>query len=144
METIKFIYMNKNYSINLTQNNIKIINLLNNISSIINKDLKKLYFIYKGKCLSFNNTKKLYELNDKKVIIFVFNLTVEKINNKNQDLKNIICPKYQNLSVLNNNNGFFSLNNCINKHRYTDFTINSFIINQYFDELNIECDKCKK
>ena len=140
MEVVKFIYMKNNYEIKLKENNLTINNLLNKFSSMINIEIKQLYFSYKGKYLSLNNNKRINEFNDN-MIIFVFNINIKKKVNK--ELKHIICPECKNLTIINNNNDLFSLDNCNNKHKFKDYTINSFIEKQYIDESKIICDKCK-
>ena len=100
MKNVKFIYMKNNYEIILKENNLTINNLLNKFSSIINIEIKKLYFLYKGKYLSSDNSKRINEINDNNIIIFVFNINIKKINDK--ELKHIICPECKNLSIINN------------------------------------------
>ena len=141
MENVKFVYMKNIYEIKLTGNDMTINNLLNKFVYVLNIDIRQLYFIYKGKLLFLNNSKKINELNDNNLIIFVFNLCIKRYNNK-KEIKNIICPECKNLSIINNSNDLFSLNNCINNHIFNDLTINLFIESQYFDESKIECDKC--
>ena len=58
MEKVKFIYMKNKYEIKLTEKNLTINILLNKFVSILNIEIKQLYFIYKGKYLSINNKKK--------------------------------------------------------------------------------------
>ncbi len=77
MEVVKFIYMKNNYEIKLKDNNLAINNLLNKFASIINIEIKQLYFSYKGKYLSLNNNKRINEFNDN-IIIFVFNINIKK------------------------------------------------------------------
>ena len=142
MEKVKFIYMKNKYEIKLTENNLTINILLNKFVSILDIEIKQLYFIYKGKYLSINNKKKINELNDNNLTIFVFNLNIKK-NNNEKKLKNIICPECNNLSIINNNNDLFSFNNCIKKHKFNDFTINLFLESQFIDESKIKCDICQ-
>ena len=141
MENVKFIYMKNKYEIKLAGNNLTINNIINKFASILNIDIKQLYFIYKGKLLFLNNNKKINELNDNNLIIFVFNLNIKR-NNNEKELKNIICPECKKLSIINNNNDLFSIN-CINKHIFNDFTINLFLESQFIDESKIKCDKCE-
>ena len=133
--------MKNNYEIILKENNLTINNILNKFSSIINIEIKQLYFSYQGIYLSSDNNKRINEIKDNNIIIFVFNINIKKINDK--ELKHIICPECKNLSIINNNNDLFSFNNCINKHKFNDFNVNSFIEIQNNDESKIKCDKCK-
>ena len=145
MENVRFIYMKNKYQIKITEKIITINNLLNKFASILNIEIKQLYFIFKGKHLSINNNKRIDEITDNNlIIIFVFNLKIKnKNNNQIKELKNIICPECNNLSIINNNNDLFSLNNCINKHKFSDYNINLFLKSQYIDETAIKCDICK-
>ena len=143
MEIIKFIYLNKKYRIKLNEKNITIHTLIIDFISVLNKNVNELYFIYKGKYLSSNDNRKINELKDKNINIFVFNLNTKKIDNENKELKHVICPLCQNLSIITNNNDLFSFNTCIYNHKLNDFTINAFIENQYIDESKIKCDICK-
>ena len=142
MKNVKFIYMNNKYEMKLTQQSVTINYLLNKFVSIINIDIKKLYFICRGKYLSLNNSKSISEFKDTYLIIFVFNLNI-KIHKNDKKLKHIICPECKNLSIITNNNDLYSFKNCINKHKLNDFTINLFLQSQYVDELKIKCDRCK-
>ena len=144
MKNVRFIYMNNNYEIKVNNENMIINNLLYKYVSILKKEIKQLYFIYKGKYLSLNNNKRMNEIDDNNLIIFVFDLYFQKHksnNDKNKELKHIICPECKNLAIINYNNDLFSLN--CNKHKFNNFTINLFLENQYFHQLNINCDICK-
>ena len=78
MVKLKFIYMKNNYLFNLTKDDLTIKNILNKFASIIGIEIKQLYFIYKGKYVFLNNNKKINELKDNNLIIFVFNLSIKK------------------------------------------------------------------
>ena len=56
-------------------------------------------------------------------------------------MENIICPECQELSIINNNDDFFSLK-CPNNHEFSDITITSLIDSQYIEESSIKCHKC--
>ena len=96
-------------------------------SSLINKDLNQLLFLYKGKNLNIES--KLDIFNNNKNIIFVFNKNQKKKDN-NEKIKDIKCPDCSNLSSLNINDKLVIINNCINNHNYS-LTLDSFI--KYFD-----------
>ena len=142
MKKVKFIYMHNKYEMKLTQQNLTINNLLNKFVSIINIEINQLYFICKGNYLSLNKHKRINELKNTNLIIFVFNLNI-KIPKNDKELKHIICPECKKLTIINNNNDLYSFKNCIKKHKFNDFTINLFLQSQYIDELKIKCDKCK-
>ena len=98
MPKIKFIYMKNIYEIKYNKNESSINNLLYKYSSIINIDIKQLYFFYKGK--NINNIEKIDDLNDIKIL--VYNKKINK-NKNNEDLKDIICPECKNLAIINYN-----------------------------------------
>ena len=55
MSVIKFIYGNNRFIKSYKDCNELVINILLQYSSIINKNINELYFIYNGKKLSFKN-----------------------------------------------------------------------------------------
>ena len=104
-------------------------------SRLININMKDLLFFYKGKKISLNKN----IIINKKTIISVFN--IRKITNNNE-IPYIICPDCKNLAFLIVNNDKITINNCINKHKNIDLSINDFIKSQIIDESNIKCDIC--
>jgi len=129
MVKIEFIYMKNKFIIA----NEDINSIFQKYSSLINKDLNELLFVYKGKCLNIGNN----IFKSKNIIIFVFNKNQKKINNKK--LKDIKCPKCK---LLNS----FIINDyineyCKNNHKYT-LSLNSFINSQKIDESKINCYRC--
>ena len=72
MSEIKFIYMKNIYEIKNNKNDISILDLLSQYSSIININLNELLFLYKGKNLILNKIKKVNELKDNNIIILVY------------------------------------------------------------------------
>ena len=140
--SIKFIYMRNLYEIKYNKNDISLNDLFIKYASIINIKLTQLRFFYKGKNIILNSKKKLKELKDSNIIIFVYNIKIKKNKNtNNEDLKDIICPECKNLAIINNNTDKFSLN-CHNNHKYMDLTINWFYKSQYINESLINCNKC--
>ena len=137
MANIKFIYGNKQIEKNYKDENILIINILLEYSSIINKDIKELYFIYNGKNLSFKNNEKIINLKNKNITINVLNLNNKK---EKKELNQIICPECKELAIINFNEDKISINKCINNHNIIDISINELMNNQYINEL--KCDIC--
>ena len=135
MVKMEFIYMKNKYIIENEDNNFII---FQKYSSLINKDLNQLLFLYKGKYLNITN--KLDILNQNKIIIFVFNKN-QMIKNNNEKIKDIICPNCENLSTININDNLVLIKNCINKHNYS-LSLNTFIDSQKINELKINCYKC--
>ena len=97
MLKIKFIYMKNIYEIKYNKNDLSINNLLFKYSSIINIHINQLYFSYKGK--NIHKIKKINELNI--ITIFVYNIKIKKCENKNKEIKDIICPECKNLAIIN-------------------------------------------
>ena len=87
MKNVRFIYMNNNYEIKVNNENMIINNLLYKYVSILKKEIKQLYFIYKGKYLSLNNNKRMNEIDDNNLIIFVFDLYFQKHKSNNDKNK---------------------------------------------------------
>ena len=134
MVKIEIIYMKKKY----IMENDDINSIFQKYSSLINKDLKELLFLYKGKYLNIEN--KLDILNLKNIIIFVFNKNKNNINN-NEKIRDIICPECQILGSFIINDNFYINENCKNNHSYK-LSLNSFIDSQKIDESEINCSKC--
>ena len=133
MLNIKFIYMKNIYEIKYKEKDLSIENLLFKYSSIINIHYNDLLFLHKGRKLILNNNKKVNELKDNNIIIFVNKLKTIK-NNNNKELKDIICPECNNLAIINSNNNKISLN-CLEKnHKFIDLSINYFNEIEYIDE----------
>ena len=143
MSKITFIYIKNKYEMKLDKENLSMKNVLIKYSSIINIDLNDLLFIYNGKNLSNYYNKKINEINKIDLTIIVYNIKIRnnKMNKKNEELKNIICPECKNLAFIENDDNNI-VSNCLNNHKYNDFTINSFINSQYNIESSIKCDKC--
>ena len=135
---IIFVYKKKKYKMNI-KNNMSINEILSKFISIINENEKNIIFFYKGKNLSFKFENILKKLNNKDFIISVFNLKKKDNNNFNY----IICPRCNNLSLLNiNNNNKISLDNCNNNHKFDDIWIDEFLKNQNKYLENIEYSLC--
>ena len=144
MSKIKFIYMKNIYVMKCTQKNLSIQDLLSKYSSIININFDELLFFYKGTNLVLNYTKKVNEIKDNNIIIFVYNLKIKKINKNNKELKDIICPECNNLAIIEEfNKNKISLNCLKNKHKFIDISLNCFNDSQYIDESLINCQKCE-
>ena len=69
MPKIQLIYMRKNFEIISKDNSMTFQILLNKFSSILNKNINSLYFLYNGKILSINNKEKIWEINKKMITI---------------------------------------------------------------------------
>ena len=138
MSKIIFIYINNKYEFILNEEQTFNKAFLE-FSRLIDNNLKDLLFFYKGKNISLNNNI-INSQTKNNIIISVFNL--RKIVNNNE-IPYIVCPECKNLAFLNVNNDKINIDNCINKHKNIDLTINDFIKSQINDELNIKCDICK-
>ena len=140
MNVYNFIYGENQYQMKRNNDGL---DFISNYLSIINKNYKELYILYKGKKINLNDIKKLKILFTKKNIknLFVFNI---KNNHKSniKEIKNIICPECNNLSTLYLNEDTISLKNCIYNHEFNDLTFNKFINTQTNNEA-IKCSICK-
>ena len=134
---IKFIYGNNKFEKNLESKNVLITSILSEYSQIINKNIKELYFLYKGRNISFNNNEKINDLNNNNISIFVFNLKNKK---EYKEFNQIICPDCKEIALIDFVEDDIITNNCINKHN-TKNPINEFMKNQYIKEL--KCNICK-
>ena len=115
--------------------------VFSDFSFTINIDINHFLFLYKGKRILSNNMKKISELNDNKIKIFVYNLKIRQ-NKKKEELNDIICPECNSLAIINNNNDRISLNCFVNNHIFSDLKINWFNDSQYIDESSINCYIC--
>ena len=133
--------MKNKHKIEIESRNDTIGYLKNKFSSLLNKDVKELYFLYNGKCLP--KTKKIFDINKKDINIFVYDINGKK--NSKKELNNIICTECKNLSLLINDDSLLLVNQC-NKnpnHIYNYTTIDAFINSQFIDETEAICIKCK-
>ena len=140
MNVYNFVYGEKQYQIKGDNYGL----VKSNYLSIINKKNNELYILYKGKKIDLNDIKNIKFLNTKKNIknLFVFNI---KNNHKSnvREMKNIICPKCNNLSTLYLNEDKISLKNCVCNHDFHDLTFNKFINTQTNNNSIIKCSICK-
>ena len=139
MSKIKFVYMNKISIVKLEKETSFTFDILIYFSGIIQKDIKELYFTYKGNILEKNNLSKYSNtIKDNDMIIFVFNYNSHKNIEKPFCP---ICPKCKNLTKLIINEDKLSLY-CDKNHYYSDLTIDEYINSQNEEPL-IKCDICK-
>ena len=141
MVKITFIYKNNHFKTK-ENDNPYISEIIKKYLKLISKDHNSFEFIYKGNKININEKKKINQLKNKNITIFVFNM---KPFSKVQELSNIICPKCKNLSLVNINNIDYkiSINNCKNNHQSKNLTLNNYSNSQYIDESKIKCELCK-
>ena len=140
MVNMKFVYENNQYKKTIKDKNTLIIDIIIEYSSIINKDKKELFFLCKGKKLSFTNKEKISDLKNDNLSIIVFNLNNIKENKDYTELKQIICPKCKELAIFNFDEDKISINNCLNKHNIRNISISELMKSQYIN--NLKCDIC--
>ena len=138
MIKVKFIYGNNKFEKIYNGKNELIINILLNYSSMINKNINELYFIYKGKKLPYNKTETISNLQNNNIVIIIINLNKSK---ENKDINQIICPGCKELAIINFDEDKMLINNCINKHNYFNISINEFMEKQIIRE--IKCNACQ-
>jgi len=134
-----FIYMNNQYKVETNETNGEIKNIVLKYSSIINKNIKELYFLYKGKPL--NMKEKLGLFNNKNYKIFVYNIAIQKNNNK--VLENILCLKCKNVARMSIDNNAITIEKCINDHYFKELSLEEFFESQYIKDSEINCSLCK-
>ena len=141
MSKFTFIYMNNIYKITI-KNKEELTEELIKYARAIGKYRTKLYFLYKGKPLTFE--KKQYIFDYKKTyIIFVYDLEIK--TEKNEEIENVLCPECGNLaSIIINNDNKISIQNCKNKHKISNLTIDTFLFLQlnYNSNKYVECNIC--
>ena len=143
MVKITFVYMENKYDMIIKNKEILISNLLINYSSILNITINQLYFIYNGKNLSINNKKRIIDFKKMNIIIFVFNLEINKNKeNKNKKITSIICSECENIAIANNYDSKLSIENCVNNHKVTDLSVDAFLYLQYYKS-EIKCIECQ-
>ena len=139
MVNIKLIYLKNIYIIKNAKQDSLLIEILKNYSNMINKNIKDLYFLSKGKYISINNKKKIYEFK-KNLSISVFDLSVNKDKNY---LNPITCPICDSLVTININEDKISLENCINNHNFYNLSLDAFLHLVNFNNKNaFKCSKC--
>ena len=137
MVNIKFIYGYKIIEMSNKDNNLLRTNILLKFAETIHKDIKDLYFIYKGKELSYKNNDKILILKNENIIINIINLINKKEDN---NLNQIICPKCKEMAIINFEEDNIIIHNCINNHNNIYSQGEEFMKYQYINEL--KCDIC--
>ena len=62
----------------------------------------------------------------------------------NKNIKNIICPECENLSIINYNDSKISIEKCVNNHKISDLSLESFLYLQYYnDKSKMKCIECE-
>ena len=130
--------MKNKYKIKIESINDTIGDIQNKYSSLLNKDVKELYFLYNGKYLP--KTKKIFDINKKEINIFVYDINKKSYK---MELNNIICPECKNLSLLQNDDSYLLVTRCLKNHVRYYLTINQFLNTQFIDEAEAICIKCK-
>ena len=148
--------MNINININFSYNGTSIFiqckrsddleNILKKYSTKIEKDLKDIYFLYKGSLL--NKESKVEELNieqyENDIKILVNDLECEdKEIDSLKISKDIICPECLEDCIINFKDYKITLNNCYYKHTYSNILINEFDDYQKINEAKIICSNNK-
>ena len=138
---ITFIYMNNKYKQKISFTDSLISNELKLYASILGLEINQLYFIYKGKNLSIKNTQKIKSFKKTNLTIYVYKI---KNKNKNNDnLKNIICPICENLTLISFNDDKISLDCFQQNHSLSNLSIDLFLKIQSLIEFQNKCNYCK-
>ena len=141
MVKITFIYKDNQYKTKENEDSY-ISDVLKKYLNLISNNYKNFEFIYKGSKININEKKKINQLHNRNITIFVFNM---KPDLNGQKLTNIICPECKNLALLNINyiDYKISITNCKNNHQCKNLSLNNYIDSQYIDESKIKCWLCK-
>ena len=151
MIQIEFIFQNKKHIIDASENSI-LEKIFKQYNLKKGKELKNIYFKYKGKRIDLKKTfleiasdedkkKKKISLNVMK------NMTSNNINKEENKIiekpKNIICPKCGEDALISINNYKITLYDCKNKHFVDNISLNKFRDTQKKIIPNIYiCDNC--
>ena len=116
--------------------------ILQKYGNKIGKDLKEIYFLYKGGLV--NKELKLEQLSldeyEKEIKILVNDLDIEDEELDTLKLSNdIICPECLEDCIINIIDYKITLNNCHNKHTYSNILINELNDYQKINEAKIIC-----
>ena len=116
-------------------------------------DINRAYFLYNGTMINEESQlKDIINTEDNKanmmnIIGFDLNTTTvinENINNINNELKDLICPKCQETTIINIEDYKINAYNCKNGHRTENMLICEFENAQNLDLSKIICENCKQ
>ena len=141
MKKVLFIYMKNKYEMNIQNKNITLYETIIKYSSLIDKDLKKLYFLYNGNKILLNKKLKGFYIK-KNIILFFYDIGYKK-SSIHEHITNIKCAQCNGPSEIYINNNKISEFICSNNHILSNLSINTFKNLQLFAESEVECDLCK-
>ena len=110
----------------------------------IQVDLKKLYFLCNGSMI--NLEEKIINIMKKEentINMIVYELENDEDNENNlKQSKDVICPIYNEICLINFNDYKITFSNCKNGHWFTKIMVDEFFDFQKIDESKIISDKC--
>ena len=111
------------------------------------KKMKDIYFLYKGEMIDKNL--KLNQINNKdkeiKILVNEYSNDMNNKSNQNQNKINIICPRCEEICVININNYQLSLSECENGHNTSNLLFQEYYNKiKNIDESKIKCNQCNK
>ena len=146
MIQVEFIFQSNKYSNQYKkEESMKVI--CQNFISKIGKKLEDYQFLYNGQSINFQLTfneqaNKLDKIQGK-MIILVNPCENEGDIKKEIKSKEIICPKCQELSLINVDNYTITIFDCKNSHKVDSIHFKQYEDYQKIDESKIVCDNCK-
>ena len=129
---IKYVYMNNIYESNNLNKKSKIIDIILNYLKLLNQEFEDFQFLIDGKRLK-NNEIKIKEFNKKIITILII-----KISKNKNELNHIVCPKCENLTLINIKDNQIILDKCKNKDETIFYNAKDLIDNQKKIELKIK------
>ena len=138
--TIKFLFNGSSLIMQCDKKDI-MKNIFKKYAGKINKDISFIYFLYEGDMLNQEAELSKYVKEGKEMIVLVF-----EFNNEEKELikisKDTICPSCKEICVLNFKDYKIYLNDCINKHIFSNILFDEFNDFQKINESKILCNKC--
>ena len=148
MTQVDFNYKGTNIIIQCTPNEKfkKIIDIYIIKSGIKEKDL---YFIYNGTILNenltYNELANESDKNRKMMSVLVYKKEDEEQSKESlKKSEYIICPVCKESAKININDYMIDIFGCKNGHKYNKLSIKNYEKTQYYNEVEIKCDICKK
>ena len=146
MSNIIFIFENKTLEMQNNKDDL-MKNICQKFANKINKDIDSLIFLYDGREINFqltiNEQAKEIDKKEGQMKILVY-LKLDD-NNQKKEIKNkeIICPKCEEICLLNIKDYKITLYDCKNNHKYDNILLDEYENIEYINLSKIICDICK-
>ena len=146
MSNIIFIFENKTLEMQNNKDDL-MKNICQKFSDKINKDIDSLIFLYDGREINFqltiNEQAKEIDKKEGQMKILVYSKLDD--NNQKKEIKNkdIICPKCEEICLLNIKDYKIILYDCKNNHKYDNILLDEYENIENINLSKIICDICK-